>query len=65
MLDAIAKDGSPECFIISGNVIWEGLQMTGPAHPQGFVTGVTKGLNLSRSSPAVSWTEVVPRSFWL
>jgi len=36
MLDAIAKDGSPECFIISGNVIWEGLQMTGPAHPQGF-----------------------------
>jgi hypothetical protein len=49
MLDAIAKDGAYECFIISGNLIWEALQMTSPAHPNGFVTGVTKGLKLSQT----------------
>jgi S1-C subfamily serine protease len=48
MLEAIAKDGDYECFIISANVIWEALQLTGPEHPSGFVTGVTKGLALGR-----------------
>ena len=36
MLEAIAKDGDYECFIISANVIWEALQLTGPEHPSGI-----------------------------
>jgi S1-C subfamily serine protease len=48
MLEAIAKDGEPEAFVISANVIWEALQMNGPAHPNGFVTGITKGVNLNQ-----------------
>ena len=50
MLDSISKGGHYECFIITANVLWEALEMTGPEHPNGFMTGITKGVNLESAA---------------
>jgi S1-C subfamily serine protease len=48
--EAISRPDSPyHCFITSANVIWEALGLTSTAsHPNGFKTGVTRGVNLNQ-----------------